>query len=608
MKQEQYLEIQGPMAAHLNARARGLSPTKRALLERLLTSRKSDLPAAAKSRDKRLMAYVTLRKNHSATSSDLRSFLRERLPEYMVPGEILALEEMPLTASGKIDRKRLPSMNGAGRQLEREYIGARTAIEEILVGIFEEVLRLDRVGVRDNFFEIGGHSLLATQVISRVRSAFGVEVGVRSVFEKPTVEGLARKMEEAIGAGEKDEAPPLVKASREGRLPLSFAQQRLWFIDQLEPGNAVYNCPVAVRLEGRLNLQALESAVNEIVRRHEALRTRIEAERGAPAQVIDEWKPRRLEVEDLTDLTPEEREIEALRRVREEARTGFDLSRGPLLRVKALKLGAEQHVVLFNMHHIVSDAWSMGVLIKEVCALYEATSEGKESPLPELEIQYADYAKWQREYLAGGVLEGEIAYWKEKLKDAAVLELPTDYPRPATPSYRGGSERVTLGRDVSERLKRLSQREGATLFMTLMAAFKVVLMRYSGAGGSERRNGDREPDAERSGGADRILRQHAGDEDGPLRESEFQRVDRERAGGGAGSVCAPGGAVREAGGGDQSRARPEQESAVSGDDDARERGARRIRYERVEGERDRRRDGSCEIRSGADADGRRRGD
>src|SRR5262249_14175160 len=307
----------------------------------------------------------------------------------------MVLEEMPVTVNGKIDRKRLPSMNGAGGHLEREYLGARTAIEEILVGVFEEVLGLDRVGVRDNFFEIGGHSLLATQVISRVRSAVGVEVGVRSVFEKPTVEALARKMEEAIGAGEKDEAPPLVRASREGRLPLSFAQQRLWFIDQLEPGNTVYNCPGAVRLEGRLNLQALESAVNEIVRRHEALRTRIEAERGAPAQVIDEWKPRRLEVEDLTDLAPEEREIEALRRVREEARTGFDLSRGPLIRVKALKLGAEQHVVLFNMHHIVSDAWSMGVLIKEVCALYEATSEGKESPLPELEIQYADYAKWQ---------------------------------------------------------------------------------------------------------------------------------------------------------------------------------------------------------------------
>src|SRR5262249_25557161 len=224
-------------------------------------------------------------------------------------------------------------------QLEREYLGARTAIEEILVGIFEDVLGLDRVGVRDNFFEIGGHSLLATQVISRVRSAFGVEVGVRSVFEKPTVESVASKMEEAIGAGEKDEAPPLVKASREGRLPLSFAQQRLWFIDQLEPGNTVYNCPGVVRLEGRLNLGALERVINEMIRRHEVVRTRMEVSaEGEPMQVIEEWEPRRLEVEDLTSLSPEERQREARRRAREEAGTGFDLSRGPLLRVKVLRL------------------------------------------------------------------------------------------------------------------------------------------------------------------------------------------------------------------------------------------------------------------------------
>ena len=427
---------------------------------------------------KRLLGYVV--GEEGVTAAELKRHVRERLPEYMAPEAIMVLEEMPVTMNGKIDRKRLPSMNGAGRQLEREYLGARTAIEEILVGIFEEVLKQDRIGRLDNFFERGGHSLLATQVISRVRDSFGVELGVRSIFEDATIERFGRRVEAAIRGGEKGDMPSLTRASREGRLPLSFAQQRLWFIDQLEPGNDAYNCPAAVRLEGRLDLEVLESAINEIVRRHEVLRTRIEVAAGTPAQVIDQWEPRKLEREDLSRLETEEREEEVRRITKEEAETGFDLSRGPLLRVKALKLGAEQHVLLFTMHHIVSDAWSMGVLVKEVCALYEAISEGQESPLPELEIQYADYAKWQREYLAGGVLENKVGYWKEQLKDAAILELPTDYPRPATPSYRGGLERIELGREVSEGLKRLSQREGATLFMALMAAFKALLMRYSG--------------------------------------------------------------------------------------------------------------------------------
>jgi len=220
MKQEQYPEIQGSGAAHLNARARGLSPNKRALLERLLTSRKSDLPAAAKSRNKRLVAYVVPRKNHSLTSTELRNFLRERLPEYMVPGAILELEEMPLTASGKIDRKRLLTLKGAGRQLEREYAGARTPIEEIVAGVFEEVLNLDRVGRSDNFFEIGGHSLLATQVVSRVRNAFGVEIEVRSIFEDPTVEGLAIRIVEAMRGGDEEERLHYWKNQLGGKPPV----------------------------------------------------------------------------------------------------------------------------------------------------------------------------------------------------------------------------------------------------------------------------------------------------------------------------------------------------------------------------------------------------
>jgi amino acid adenylation domain-containing protein len=254
----------------------------------------------------------------------------------------------------------------------------------------------------------------------------------------------------------------------------------LWFIDQLAPGNAIYNIPGAVKLEGRLDLVALERVINEIVRRHEALRTRIEVEGGEAVQVIEAREPGRLDIQDLMSIPQKEREEEVKRRARAEAEAGFDLSRGPLLRVKVLKLEEEEHVLLFTLHHIVSDGWSMGVLVREVCALYEAMSEGKGSPLPELEIQYADYAVWQRKYLTGGVLEDEVGYWREQLEDARGMDLLTDYGRPAVPSYQGGRERIELGNEVYEGLRRLGQRVGATLYMVLMAAFKVVLMRYSG--------------------------------------------------------------------------------------------------------------------------------
>jgi len=428
--------------------------------------------------DKRLLGYVTA--DEGATPTELKKYVRERLPEYMVPEAILILEEMPLTANGKIDRKKLPSGKAAGGQPEREYAGARTPIEEMVVGIFEELLKPDQVGIHDNFFEIGGHSLLAIQLISRVRDIFEVEIGVRSVFDAPTAEGLARNIEEAKRAGEKVEAPPLVRVERGERLPLSFAQQRLWFVERLDPGNAVYNIPGAVRLEGDLNLKALERVINEIVRRHEVLRTRIEVEAGQPAQVIDEWTPRSLEVTDLRRLPQEEKEAEVRKRVKEEMRTGFDLSQGPLLRVKVLKLEEKQHVALYTMHHIISDGWSMGILIGEVEALYQAYSAGGESPLRELEIQYADYAVWQRKWLQGEALEQQLSYWKRQLNGApAVLELPFDRRRPPIQNYRGERQSLALSAELTARLKELSRRQDATLFMTLLAAFQTLLHRYS---------------------------------------------------------------------------------------------------------------------------------
>jgi amino acid adenylation domain-containing protein/non-ribosomal peptide synthase protein (TIGR01720 family) len=420
-----------------------------------------------------------------SVSVELRSALENRLPNYMVPNAIVLLERLPMTPNGKLDYNALPAPEFGGSGVEKGYVGGWRPVEEILLGIFEDILKIDGVGRADNFFELGGHSLLATQVVSRVRDIFGLEMGVKSIFEEGTIERLALRVEEAMRAGDRDEAPPLVKVLREGesgrRLPLSFAQQRLWFIDQLEPGSPVYNIPGAVWLDGELDLEVLESVINEIVRRHEILRTRIEVVEGEPVQVIDEWEPRRLEVEDLSIWPQEEIEEEVRRRARAEARTGFDLSRGPLFRVKVIKLEEGRHVVLYTMHHIVSDGWSSGILVGEVDALYQAYSMGKESPLPELPIQYADFAVWQRGWLQGEVLENQLAYWRAQLGgDLPALELPTDRPRPARETHRGAQHSQMLPATLSDSLKALTLKQNCTMFMTLLTAFKILLYYLTG--------------------------------------------------------------------------------------------------------------------------------
>jgi len=431
--------------------------------------------------EKRLVAYLVCEVESEPSDGELRSYLKERAPEFMLPSWFVRLKQIPLTPSGKVDRRALPAFEDPRSRGGEGYIGPRMPVEEIVAGIFKELLNPDRVGINDDFFELGGHSLFAIRLISRVRNIFGVEIGMRSVFEESTVAGLARKIEEAMRAGVKRQAPPLVRASREERLPLSFAQRRLWFIDQLDPGNAMYNISGAVRLKGDLNLEALERSVNEIVRRHEALRTRIEVEVREPAQVIDEWEPRRLEVTDLTSLPPEEKEEEAGRISREEVGTGFDLRRGPLLRVKVLKLGEEEHVLLYTMHHIVSDGWSLGILIGEVGALYQAYISGAPSPLEELEIQYADYAKWQRQYLKEELLDEQLRYWRKQLGgELPALKLVMDLPRQEERSRRAGRMYLALPPELAREITALCRREGVTLFMTLLTAFKVLLSRYSG--------------------------------------------------------------------------------------------------------------------------------
>jgi len=321
---------------------------------------------------------------------------------------------------------------------------------------------------------------LATQVVSRIRETFQVEIPLRRLFEVPTVAGLAESIEAARLAGPNLLAPPILPVPRNGDLALSFAQQRLWFFDQLEPGLPAYNIPAAVRLKGPLNLAALEQSLNEIVKRHESLRTTFGKVDGRPTQVIAPTLTIKLPVVDLRKLPASEQEAEVRRLVTAEAQRAFDLSQGPLIRCTVLRLGDEEHVGLLTMHHIVSDGWSTGILVREVATLYVAFCAGGSSPLPVLPIQYADFAHWQRQWLQGEVLETQIAYWKKQLANApALIDLPTDHPRPAVQTFRGAHQSLVLPKHLQEGFKTLSRQEGVTQFMTLLAAFKVLLYRYT---------------------------------------------------------------------------------------------------------------------------------
>ncbi|HEX7241984.1 MAG TPA: amino acid adenylation domain-containing protein, partial [Longimicrobiaceae bacterium] len=419
---------------------------------------------------KRLAAYVAPEAGATARADELAAYLGVRLPAYMVPSAFVVLEALPLTPNGKVDRAALPAL-GAGA--EEEYTAPRTRTEERLAAVWSEVLGVERVGVHDDFFRLGGHSLLALRVVSRARLALGVEIPVRALFEAPTLAGLAARADALLRAGADPEAPPVVPVPREGPLPLSFAQQRLWFLDQLEPGSAAYNVPFGIRLRGPLDAEILERAVSEVVRRHEVLRTVFRSgEGGTASQVVLPPEPfalRRARAAGLAELA------------REEAGAPFDLAAGPLLRGTLVRLGEEDAVALFTVHHIVSDEWSAGILVREVSALYTAFAEGRPSPLAELPVQYADYAAWQRAWLTGDVLERQLAYWRERLAGAPpLLDLPVDRPRPTAASAEGATRTFTLPAELATSLRELGRAMGATPFMVLLAGFQALLARYSG--------------------------------------------------------------------------------------------------------------------------------
>ncbi|HST60055.1 MAG TPA: condensation domain-containing protein, partial [Longimicrobium sp.] len=341
-------------------------------------------------------------------------------------------------------------------------------------------LVVERVGVEENFFDLGGHSLLATQVISRVRVAFGVEVPLKALFEAPTVAGLAGRIEALRGTGTVP-APPILPVARDGSaLPVSFAQQRLWVVDRIEPDSPAYNMPFPLRLRGALELPVLRASLDALVRRHETLRTTFAEQGGVPVQVVHPPRSVPLPMVDLRSLPEEARQAEAKRLSGAEAMRPFDLAAGPLLRGALVRLDAEDHVLLFNMHHIVSDGWSMQVLVREVSLIYAALSRGETPDLPSLPVQYADFAVWQRAWLSGEVLEAQIGFWRERLAGAPpLLEIPTDQPRGAGQSPLAANHPFIVSPELSQRLRAVSRAEGATLFMTLLAGWQALLARYA---------------------------------------------------------------------------------------------------------------------------------
>ena len=483
--------------------------------------------------DQRLVAYVVARREGAMPAGpELRGWLAGRLPEAWLPQAFVELPALPLTASGKLDRKELaalpaPRAAGAASGAEGNGLAPRGPLEALLAAVWEEVLEIEGLGVRDSFFDLGGHSLLAVRVVSRVRARLGLEMDLRDLFEAPTIEQLARRIAARQTAATATGAPPPLAAQpRAGRSrwPLSFAQQRLWFLDQLRPGSSAYNLPVAVPLPGDLDRAALRRSLEAVVQRHEALRTRFAEEDGEAVQLVEAAAALALPLVDLASLPAAARRQEIQRVAANEAARPFDLARGPLLRallvsldsaraappdaaraavdaagadttrVDAVRAGATQavpfadHLLLATMHHIVSDGWSMGVFAREAGALYQGyarggAGEGEAAPaLPALPVQYADYAIWQRAWLSGEVLERGLAYWRERLAGAPpVLALPADRPRPPVAGERGGSRRRVLPAALHDKVKALGRRHGSTLFMTLLAGFAGLLSRYSGA-------------------------------------------------------------------------------------------------------------------------------
>lgn len=427
---------------------------------------------------KRLIAYLIPAEGKDLNEADLRRYLNCRLPEYMVPTHYFFLEELPLNPNGKVDYRALPDPNPASAA-DRLFVRPRNYTEVCMARIWSEVLDITPISVADNFFNLGGHSLLVTQVCSRIRQLLRAEIPLREVFLRPTVASLAEEVERLSRETRELSRPVLKVVPRNAPLPLSFAQTRMWFLHQLEPGIGLYSIAAAIRLNGNFDDKAFQRGLERIVSRHETLRTRFVEHDGIPVQLMEPTATVRIDKEDLRGT--DRRDEKAMIIAREEIRRPFDLSKGKLLRAKLLRLDDLDHIAIITIHHIVGDGWSMGIFVKELGEFYEAELQGKEPALKDLTLQYADYAVWQREWLQGEVLEDQLQYWKEQLKGVANdLPLPTDRIRPTVRTHNGSRCPLFVDRDRTEQLARLSVEHQATVFMLLMAAFKLLLSRYSG--------------------------------------------------------------------------------------------------------------------------------
>ncbi len=421
--------------------------------------------------DQRLVAYAV--PEGVPAVEDVLNSLRAKLPAYMVPTAIVLLDHLPLNRNGKVDRRALP-VPDMSRDTTETFVEPQSPVEALLAQIWADVLHVERVGRHSSFFALGGHSLLATQLVSRIRDTFQVELPLQRVFEYSTIAGLADQIIQARTSTEQ-----ILPVPRDGTLPLSFAQQRLWFLDQLQPNDPAYTIFAALELQGALDIPVLSASLNRLVARHEVLRTTFVLEEGQPVQLIKDAESLPLPVIDLRQLPEAEREAAALETARAEARQPFDLQHGPLLRMSVVRVKADDYLLLVAMHHSISDGWSMGIVVRELMECYTSQLTGTPADLPALPIQYADYAVWQRQSLHAAALETQLAYWRQQLADLRPLQLPTDRPRPHAPSFHGARHSFQVSPDVHAGLKALSRQEGVTLFMTLLAAFQVCLHRYS---------------------------------------------------------------------------------------------------------------------------------
>ncbi|HEX2208932.1 MAG TPA: condensation domain-containing protein, partial [Longimicrobium sp.] len=442
--------------------------------------------------DRRLAAYVVPRAGESVDAAALQAHAAERLPGYMVPAAVVAMEAFPRTSSGKVDRRALHEPVFAAEAAE--YVEPATEAERTVAEVFAQVLGAERVGAADDFFSLGGHSLLAMHVWTHLRDRTGAALPLRALFEHPSVRALAAAVEAAPRAEAEESARILPRPSdlevevetadgarvTASAAPVSFSQQRLWMLDRMDPGRAIYAVPLALRLRGELDADALQKALDGLAERHESLRTVFRWMEGGAMQVILPRGALPVESIDLTPVAADAREDDLRRRLMDESSRPFNLERGPLARVRLYRMAAAEHVLLINLHHVVTDAWSTGVLLRDLAALYAAFAAGEEASLPAPEVRYADYAAWQRERLAGDFYDAQVAFWRDALAGApALLELPADRPRPPVWEGHGASERFRLPRGVADAVDALARAEGCTPFMVLLAAFGGLLGRYA---------------------------------------------------------------------------------------------------------------------------------